>query len=56
VSQQGGTAVSALLNLRCFHFGSAGGQITAVGTPEELAFRLDDNHTGRYLRPLLATR
>lgn len=36
--------------------GSGGGSITAVGTPEELAFRLDDNHTGRYLQPLLATR
>lgn len=35
--------------------GSGGGTITAVGTPEELAFRLDDNHTGRYLRPLLET-
>jgi excinuclease ABC subunit A len=36
--------------------GSAGGHIAAVGTPEELAFRLDDNHTGRYLRGLLETK
>jgi excinuclease ABC subunit A len=36
--------------------GAAGGYISAVGTPEELAFRLDDNHTGRYLRALLETK
>jgi excinuclease ABC subunit A len=36
--------------------GGAGGYVTAVGTPEELAFRLDENHTGRYLQPLLSTR
>ena len=33
--------------------GHAGGQIVATGTPEEVA-ALPDNHTGRYLRPLLA--
>lgn len=33
--------------------GAAGGEITAVGTPEEIA-ALADNHTGRYLREALA--
>jgi excinuclease ABC subunit A len=32
--------------------GAAGGEITAIGTPEQVA-ALDDNHTGRYLRPML---
>jgi excinuclease ABC subunit A len=34
--------------------GEAGGQITACGTPEEIA-ALPDNATGRFLRPLLAS-
>ena len=33
--------------------GDAGGEVVAVGTPEEIA-ALDDNHTGRFLRPMLA--
>jgi excinuclease ABC subunit A len=32
--------------------GDGGGQIVATGTPEQIA-ALDDNHTGRHLRPLL---
>ncbi|MGC3966167.1 MAG: hypothetical protein QM775_01980 [Pirellulales bacterium] len=32
--------------------GAAGGQVTAVGTPEEIA-ALDDNATGRFLRDVL---
>jgi len=32
--------------------GEAGGQLVASGTPEQVA-SLDDNHTGRYLKPLL---
>jgi excinuclease ABC subunit A len=32
--------------------GEHGGQIVATGTPEEIA-RIDDSHTGRYLRDLL---
>ena len=35
--------------------GAAGGRITAVGTPEEIA-ALDDNATGRYLREALHGR
>jgi excinuclease ABC subunit A len=35
--------------------GAAGGRITAVGTPEEIA-ALDDNATGRYLREALQGR
>jgi excinuclease ABC subunit A len=33
--------------------GEAGGEIVAVGTPEEVA-AVDDSYTGRFLRPLLA--
>ena len=33
--------------------GATGGQVVAVGTPEEIA-ALAENHTGRYLRGLLA--
>ncbi len=33
--------------------GEEGGQVVAAGTPEEIA-SLDDNHTGRFLRPLLS--
>ncbi|MBU4270725.1 MAG: excinuclease ABC subunit UvrA [Planctomycetes bacterium] len=33
--------------------GEGGGQVVAAGTPEEIA-ALDDNHTGRFLRPLLS--
>ena len=32
--------------------GEAGGQVVATGTPEQIA-ALEDNWTGRYLRPLL---
>ena len=32
--------------------GEAGGQVVATGTPEEIA-ALEDNHTGRFLRPVL---
>ena len=32
--------------------GDAGGQVVAVGTPEEVA-ACPASHTGRYLRPLL---
>ena len=32
--------------------GEGGGEVVATGTPEEVA-RLDDSHTGRYLRDLL---
>ncbi|HEV3416928.1 MAG TPA: excinuclease ABC subunit UvrA [Pirellulales bacterium] len=32
--------------------GDSGGQIVATGTPEQIA-ALNDNHTGRHLRPLL---
>jgi excinuclease ABC subunit A len=32
--------------------GEAGGEVVATGTPEEVA-RIDDSHTGRYLRDLL---
>ena len=32
--------------------GEAGGQVVAVGTPEEIA-ALDGNHTGRFLRAVL---
>jgi excinuclease ABC subunit A len=32
--------------------GEGGGEVVATGTPEEIA-RLDDSHTGRYLRDLL---
>jgi excinuclease ABC subunit A len=35
--------------------GSAGGEIIAVGTPEEVA-RVAASHTGRYLAPLLKKR
>jgi excinuclease ABC subunit A len=35
--------------------GSAGGEIVAVGTPEEVA-RVTTSHTGRYLAPLLKKR
>ena len=37
--------------------GDAGGRVVATGTPEEIA-ALEDNHTGRFLRPVLegATR
>jgi excinuclease ABC subunit A len=34
--------------------GEAGGEIVAVGTPEEVA-AVDDSYTGRFLRPLLET-
>ena len=34
--------------------GSGGGRLVAVGTPEEVA-TVEASHTGRYLRPLLAT-
>jgi excinuclease ABC subunit A len=34
--------------------GEGGGDVVATGTPEEVA-RLDDSHTGRYLRDLLPT-
>lgn len=34
--------------------GDAGGEIVAVGTPEEIA-TLEDNHTGRVLSPMLST-
>ena len=34
--------------------GDAGGQIVAEGTPEEIA-QVDGSHTGRFLKPLLAT-
>ncbi len=33
--------------------GAAGGEIVAAGRPEEIA-ELEENHTGRFLRPLLA--
>ena len=33
--------------------GAAGGQIVAVGTPEQIAMN-ESSHTGRYLRPVLA--
>ncbi len=33
--------------------GEAGGQVVATGTPEQIA-ALEDNHTGRYLKDLLA--
>ena len=32
--------------------GDGGGQIVAVGTPEDVA-EVDASHTGRYLRPML---
>ncbi|MGI9627236.1 MAG: ABC-ATPase UvrA, partial [Longimicrobiales bacterium] len=32
--------------------GSAGGEVVATGTPEEIA-RLENNHTGKFLAPLL---
>jgi excinuclease ABC subunit A len=35
--------------------GAAGGKIVATGTPEEIA-SLPANHTGQFLRPLLAER
>jgi excinuclease ABC subunit A len=35
--------------------GSAGGELVAEGTPEEVA-RVERSHTGRYLRPLLESR
>ncbi|MFN8223783.1 MAG: excinuclease ABC subunit UvrA [Gaiellales bacterium] len=35
--------------------GDAGGEIIAVGTPEDVA-AIDESHTGRFLRQLLATR
>ncbi len=35
--------------------GGAGGHIVATGTPEQIA-ELDDNNTGRFLRPLLEPR
>lgn len=35
--------------------GDAGGRVVAEGTPEDVA-ALEDNHTGRFLRPLLAGR
>jgi excinuclease ABC subunit A len=35
--------------------GSAGGELVAVGTPEEVA-RVAKSHTGRYLAPLLKKR
>ena len=34
--------------------GQQGGQVVAAGTPEELA-RVEHSHTGRFLRPLLAS-
>ncbi len=33
--------------------GEEGGQVVAAGTPEEIA-AIDDNHTGRFLRPLFS--
>ena len=33
--------------------GAAGGQVVAVGTPEQIAMT-EASHTGRYLRPVLA--
>jgi excinuclease ABC subunit A len=35
--------------------GDGGGQVVAVGTPEEVA-EVEASHTGRYLKPLLAKR
>ncbi len=35
--------------------GEAGGEVVAVGTPEEVA-AVDDSYTGRFLRPLLERR
>jgi excinuclease ABC subunit A len=35
--------------------GEAGGEIVAVGTPEEVA-QVPDSYTGRFLRPLLEQR
>jgi len=35
--------------------GQAGGHVVATGTPEQIA-ALPDNHTGRFLRPLLGDR
>jgi len=35
--------------------GEAGGHVLAAGTPEDIA-ALENNHTGRFLRPLLAGR
>jgi len=35
--------------------GEAGGEIVAVGTPEEIA-AVESSYTGRFLRPLLAGR
>jgi len=32
--------------------GEAGGEVIAVGTPEEIA-AVDESYTGRFLRPLL---
>ena len=34
--------------------GEEGGQIVAVGTPEQVA-KIPESHTGRYLRDVLAT-
>jgi excinuclease ABC subunit A len=35
--------------------GAGGGQIIATGTPEQVA-AITDNHTGRFLKPLLAIK
>lgn len=35
--------------------GKAGGKVVAQGTPEQVA-EVDESHTGRFLRPLLARR
>jgi excinuclease ABC subunit A len=35
--------------------GAAGGQVMAMGTPEQVA-RVAVSHTGRYLAPLLVAR
>jgi excinuclease ABC subunit A len=35
--------------------GEGGGEIVAVGTPEEVA-AVDESYTGRFLRPLLEQR
>ena len=34
--------------------GAAGGQVVAIGTPEQIA-ESDESHTGRALRPVLAS-
>jgi excinuclease ABC subunit A len=35
--------------------GDAGGEVVAMGRPEDVA-KLEDSHTGRWLAPLLAPR